>query len=79
MESKRTGTITNYYVKGDILSSTIKEARIGTTIWLDTQCWSCVPITIPIAMQKGWKIKVPNLFANHKIDTVIRALTNVRL
>ena len=64
VSGKGKGTIKNYYVRGEILESTIGTASIGTTYWLDTQYWL---INTSIF---GQEIKIPDPIKNHSMDAV---------
>ncbi|MCL2391952.1 MAG: DUF6531 domain-containing protein [Oscillospiraceae bacterium] len=74
--------IRNYYVEGDFLYGLIRDASIGTTIWLPTQHWMVNPnyvlppanpgLLIPGLIKQP--IRVPDPVRNHQISAVRRAV-----
>lgn len=62
--------ITNYYIRGEILESTIGAARIGRTKWLRTQEWIDLEYRVGLAPVH---INIPNPIANHNRGALKRA------
>ena len=67
VSGKGIGTIDNYYVEGEVLSSNLGVSDIGTTHWLNTQYWKTVSY-------KHYKSRIPDPIKNHSMDAVIKAL-----